>query len=411
MSAGRSVEVAIVGGGPAGAAVATRLASAGLETVLFERWPAPRWRASGVYSSPATRGRLRALGLPEAVLDALIRPIDAMEVTGPSGTVCRLAYGPPDHACGLDRVRLERALLDHAAASGARVLEGAVVRELRPRTRTVGRAAGTELDVSTAAGRERWHARLVVGADGPGSVVARAHGVDRPVRRFRRAGLTLHRADPTAAPPGVPMTARMIIGRGWYCGAAPVPGRRVNIGIVMSERALRERLRRDAGRGPRHVIRAVTDALPGDRAPWRDADDTDAATVALPLAHRVSRRSGRGFVLVGDAAGFVDPLSGEGLHRALASAELAASAIVADGRGDTGALERYDRRMRARFAPRDLVSWVLQLLLARPALLDHALRRLAVRDDLRTTFGRALADLDPVARILAPRFLFELARP
>jgi flavin-dependent dehydrogenase len=205
------------------------------------------------------------------------------------------------------------------------------------------------------------------------------------------------------------MSARMTIGAGWYCGVAPVPGGRVNIGIVMSDRDLSQRLRHTSG--PAEVIRSVTDALPGPAAAWKEAPETDIATVALPLAHRVASRAGAGFLLVGDAAGFVDPLSGEGLHRSLVSAELAASALLAERRGDPGALERYDRRMRARFAPRDVVSWLLQLFLARPGMLEYALRRLARRDALRRTFGDALADLEPASRILAPRFLLSMLRP
>jgi len=219
----------------------------------------------------------------------------------------------------------------------------------------------------------------------------------------------VHRADPAAAPPGVPMTARLAIGRGWYCGVAPVPDGRVNVGVVMSDRELAERLSRTSG--PASVIRSVSDSLPGPAAAWQTAIDTDDATVALPLAHRVARRAGPGFLLVGDAAGFVDPLSGEGLHRALISSELAADAVQADRGGDAGALERYDRRMHARFAPRDLVSWMLQLFLARPAMVDYAVVRLAQRHGLRKTFGNALADLEPAGRILAPRYLLSVLRP
>lgn len=150
------VEVAIVGGGPAGAALAIRLGERGMDVALFERWPAPRWRAAGVYSSPLTRARLAQLGLSVGQLDALIRPIEAMDVVSTRGPACRLAYDPP--AGGLDRVRSERALLDRAAAAGARIHEGAPVRDLTPGSKW------TALAVSGAAGPERWAARLVVGA-------------------------------------------------------------------------------------------------------------------------------------------------------------------------------------------------------------------------------------------------------
>ncbi len=394
-------EVAIVGGGPAGAALAIRLADRGVEVALFERWPAPRWRAAGVYSSSLTRGRLAELGLPPARLDALIRPIDAMEVVSTRGPACRLEYEPP--ACGVDRVRLERALLDRAVAAGARIHEGATVSGLAPRRE------GSDLTVSGDDVPRPWAARLVVGADGPGSMVARAHGVDRPVRRLRHAGLTVHRDDPEAAAPGTPMTARMIIGEGWYCGVAPVPGGRVNIGLVMSERRLRSSLRTSGS--ALAVVRKAADALPPPRAAWQDAPETDETAVALPLAQRVSRRAGPGFLLVGDAAGFIDPLSGEGLHRSLVSAELAADAITAWRRGDAAALERYEQRMRARFAAKDVLSWLLQLFLARPGALDYALSRLALRDETRRTFADVMADLLPPRRALEPRFLLDLLAP
>ncbi|MEJ7753502.1 MAG: hypothetical protein WKF46_11215, partial [Candidatus Limnocylindrales bacterium] len=182
-----------------------------------------------------------------------------------------------------------------------------------------------------------------------------------------------------------------------------------NIGLVMSERRLRTTLRE---RGSAlTAVRDAVRALPPPRAAWQDAPEADETVVALPLAHRVSHRAGPGFLLVGDAAGFIDPLSGEGLHRSLVSAELAADAITAWRRGDAAALERYDQRMRARFAPKDLLSWLLQLFLARPGALDHALSRLARRDDIRRTFADVMADLQPPQRALQPRFLLRLLAP
>ena len=404
-------EVAIVGGGPAGAALAIRLARSGVDVALFERQPEPRWRACGVYSSPLTHAGLAVLGLTPAELNALIRPIDAMEVVSLRGPVVRLTHAAP-YACGLDRVRLERCLLDRARAAGARVSEGATVRDLVP-----GRHA-TEFRVSAADGLATWRAGIVVGADGPSSMVARAFGVARSAVGRRRAGLTVHRADVaerpvTAGPDGAitwaPASARMYLGRGWYCGIAPVPGGRVNIGLVMDERELRKHLA--SGGRPAAVVHEMLGQLPTPADHWRDAPDTDDTRVALPLAHRVARPAGPGFLLVGDAAGFLDPLSGEGIHRALVSAELAADAIVRALRGDPDPFGRYARRMRSRFAPKDLVSWLLQLFLSRPELADLALRHMATRDTIRATFGRVLVDELPASRVLDPRFLGGLLRP
>ena len=182
-------EVAIVGGGPAGAALAIRLAAAGVDVALFERQAEPRWRACGVYSSPLTRGRLAALGLAPDTLAALITPIAAMEVISLRGPSVRLDHDAP-FACGLDRVRLERSLLDRARQAGARVFEGAAVRDMEPGARACGFVvAGSDV-------ARHWRARIIVGADGPASLVARAFGVDRRAVGRRHGGITQHRADP-----------------------------------------------------------------------------------------------------------------------------------------------------------------------------------------------------------------------
>lgn len=401
-------EVAVIGGGPAGAALAARLAAGGRETVLFERLPQPRWRAGGVYTSPLTRRRLLDLGLPPAVVDELIRPISAMVVTMAEGDAsCRLEYGPP-HACGVDRVRLERALLALARAQGATVYEGAPLIGLdlggRPR-----------LTVSGATGAQAWRATLVIGADGPSSMVARAAGVTRPARRFRRAALTVHRADPSAPPETTPMEAEVVLGAGWYCGIAPVPGGRVNLGLVLGETDLRRELAGGGGLGGGlgGVLDRRLELLPprASARAWVRAPATDEIQVALPLAHRVRRTAGRNFLLVGDAAGFLDPLSGEGLQRALASAELAADAIGRWSAGDPGALAGYDRRLSARFRGKDALSWLLQGFLGQPLLARHALRKLSRHGRQRDTFAGALADMLPSSRVLDPRFLARVLAP
>jgi flavin-dependent dehydrogenase len=115
---------------------------------------------------------------------------------------------------------------------------------------------------------------------------------------------------------------------------------------------------------------------------------------------------------VGDAAGFIDPISGEGLHRALVSAELAADSIrAALANADGPALTDYDRRLRARFGRKDLISWLLQAFLARPEVLGYAVRRLGSRAEVRHTFGAVMADLQPPERALHPLFLGRLLRP
>ncbi len=389
MSHENDVEVAVVGGGPAGAAVAAHLAAAGHEVAVFERLAEPRWRACGVYSSPLTRRRLGALGLSGEQLRALIQPIPAMVVQLVDGSGrCQLDYPTPHEACGVDRVRLELALLQLIRARGVRVYEGAVVRSVELGQRR------SRLAVSQASGVSNWSARVVVGADGPNSVVARSARVALATRFFRRAALTGHRATTLGE-------AHMIIGRGWYLGLAPVPGGRINLGMVMAEDDLRRQLQRA---GPADVLAATLERT-ATGAGLSDSRSTDEVATHLPLVHRVRRAAGPGYLLVGDAAGFIDPLSGEGLHRALVSAELAAHAIDRALAGDLSAMPDYDRHLRARFRSKDVLSWLLQLFLFQPGLARHALQRLARRTNERRLFAAALADHVSASSVIDPRFI------
>jgi flavin-dependent dehydrogenase len=189
-----------------------------------------------------------------------------------------------------------------------------------------------------------------------------------------------------------------------------VAGDRVNVGIVLG-RSWRSALREQ---GARVVADAIVTAIPptdDDTAAWRDGSPTDALAGAWPLGQRVTRRAGPGWLLVGDAAGFLDPFTGEGLHRALVSAELAAAAIAAQQRGRIGALDAYERAMQRRFLGKDAVSWLVQAFLARPVLFDYAARRVAARPTVRATMGLVMGDLVPASSALDPRFLAALLAP
>jgi len=406
-----TIDVAIVGGGPAGAALATYLARGGREVVVLERAPEYRWRAGGVFTSPATVAALRRLGLADDVLGTIARPVPAMRVETPRGVTFRLTYGDDGSlaapAVGLDRAILDPMLLELASEAGADVRRGVTV------TRVVPTAAGRPFEIGlsgpAADGRTEL-ARVVVGADGIRSQVAQSLGVARPARFIARTALTYHLADP--APDG-PRDARMRILQDGYVGVAPVPRGRVNVGIVLG-RTWRSALHAE---GAAELVARIVRAIPATRddpATWRTGELCDAVVGAAPVGHRVTRRAGPDWFLVGDAAGFLDPFTGEGIHRALVSAELAADAVdglLAGRRSAARAAQAYEDAMRARFRAKDWVSLLVQAFLGRPALFEYAARRLAVRPGPRETMGLVMGDLIRAERGLDPRFLAALLAP
>jgi len=409
MTARERVDVAIIGGGPAGAALAARLAEGGREVVLLERAPAWRWRACGVFASPAALAALRRIGLDDPTIRAVARPIPAMRVETRAGTAFRLTYGAEDsgdQAVGFDRSELDPALLRLARDRGADVRTGAtaVAVDLKQGEITVRDIEGVPSLV---------RASVVVGADGLRSMVARGAGVTREARTGSRVGLTYHLEDRDQA--GA-RDARMCVIRDGYIGIAPVPGGRVNIGIVLGE-SWRPHLAREGAQVVTRSIAEAVEPITDDAATWRFGRLCDSIVGASPLGHRITKRAGttgprgQGWALIGDAAGFLDPFTGEGLHRALVSAELAAQALLVEADRRTSALAAYDRQMRRRFLAKDAVSWLVQAFLARPPLFDYAARRVASRGGVRATMGLVMGDLVPAGRALDPRYLAALLAP
>jgi geranylgeranyl reductase family protein len=398
-------EVIVSGGGPAGSATATLLARAGHDVLLLDRARFPRDKACAEYLSPATADALARLGALERVEAAGPRRPLGMQLIGTDGSRALVRYpdgAHPRRALCLTRRVLDATLLAHAAEAGVRVQEGWQVQRV-----TAGREAavveGRPVDAPPGE-RRSLTARLVVGADGARSVVARSLGLDRRARWPNRVGLVAH----VRGVDGLETYGEMHAGRGAYCGLAPLPGGLTNVGLVMEAGVAR------AGGGVDGAYRAGLARLPGAAARLAGAVRVGPVRGAAPLARRVSSTHGDGFLLVGDAAGFLDPFTGEGVFRALRGAELAAE--VADRalrRGDLSApsLAPYARARRAEFWAKELVCLLIQGFLVWPPLLDYALRRLERRRRSGDLFGAVLGDYWPAADALRPAFLWSLLKP
>jgi flavin-dependent dehydrogenase len=351
---------------------------------------------------------LRRVGLDDRILRTVAGAIPAMRVETPAGTSLRLTYGADqggEPAVGFDRSQLDPALLGLAGSNGADVRVGATVGD-------VDLLAGTLTVRQHDGWTTRLRASVIVGADGPRSTVSKAAGVARPSRLGPRIGLTYHLEDTGG---DAVRDARMRVIDDGYVGIARVPGRRVNVGIVLGA-SWRPALSRD---GVEAVTRSIVERIPpiaDDPGLWRFGRRCDSIEGAWPLGHRVTRRAGsggpgRGWLLVGDAAGFLDPFTGEGLHRAFASAELAARAILAAEARRDRAFEAYERAMQRRFLAKDAVSWLVQAFLAHPSWFEYAARRVADRPAVRATMGLVMGDLVPAGRALDPRYLAALLAP
>lgn len=129
---------------------------------------------------------------------------------------------------------------------------------------------------------------------------------------------------------------------------------------------------------------------------------------------RARQITGNGFLLVGDAASFLDPFAGEGVYEAIRGALLAAPVVSAALQAHdvtASALQPYRHARRRSFAAKRTVSWIVQGFINTPKAMDYVTNRLAEREELALTLSGVLGNFQPASRALSPRFLARLLRP
>jgi flavin-dependent dehydrogenase len=151
--------------------------------------------------------------------------------------------------------------------------------------------------------------------------------------------------------------------------------------------------------------------LPGAARTLSDAERVGPVRGIGPMARKVGRIAGPGYLLVGDAAGFLDPFTGEGVHRALRGAELAAQAVEGALRTGSGTPVGYERARRAAFADKERLCKIIQLLLGSPRLFSHIANNLNRRPHLAELMKGVLGDYRSAAGTLKPSYIWSLLRP
>jgi flavin-dependent dehydrogenase len=300
----------VVGGGPAGAIAAIVMSRAGARVLVLDRARFPREKLCGDTLNPGALAILTRLGLDSVASRGL--PIAGMIVTGEYGVRVEGRYGRGVDGRALTRLELDAALLSAAAASGARVEEGVLVKA--PVVEEVGgRAVVRGVALAESNGRTtRVTAGIVIGADGRRSRLARALSLHAPAAHPRRWAVGAYFQDVS----GVGNCGEMHVRRGRYIGVAPVPNGLTNACVVTADR----RLLRD----PRSLLSGAvrTDRELADR--FARARMIGPPAVLGPLAIECAMPGAPGLLLAGDAAGFIDPMTGDGLRFAMRGAELAA---------------------------------------------------------------------------------------
>jgi flavin-dependent dehydrogenase len=406
----QAAQVIVVGGGPAGAATAFHLARAGIHVTILDRAHFPRDKPCSEYMSPQASRILDEMGVLEQIERSGAAHLAGMRVHAPNGTAFQGRFadvegfrGYRDRGLALRRTILDHLLLDRARAVGAVVCEGVRVIDLRRDSN--GRVTGVDA-IDERGERRTLSASIVVGADGLRSVVARRLDLAATRLAQRRVAFVTHFA-------GIDMgdSGEMHVDHDGYLGLADVGGGMTNVAVVVPRSRAREASGDPAGfvdawiRRRRHVAPRFAKAV-----------RVTPVLATGPFASAARRAWAPGAALVGDAADFFDPFTGEGIYAALRGAELLVPRIIdalsatapADGDASLGA---YDRARIGEFRGKWAVERMIGVAVTFPAVMNVAARSLALRPQMAHTIVGVTGDFVPAREVLRPSFLLRLLVP
>jgi flavin-dependent dehydrogenase len=352
-------DVIVIGGGPAGSTAATLLARQGLSVTLLERERFPRFQI-GESLLPYNNDLFGRLGVTDELLAGDYHPkYGALFVTGDGAVSTRFRFDlrlsdPYRRSFQVKRAEFDHLLLKNAEKHGVEVLQETPV---------------TSVDLSNpekAVVNGNLEARFVVDASGHGGVIGNRLGARKDVPSLKKIAIFAHyRNVPRPEGKDAGNTAIAVLQNAWIW-LIPINAEVTSVGLVVD----RDHVLR-CGLEPQALLERTIAASPWVAEQMKHAERVSEVRARKDFSFRMDSLTGSNYALVGDAAGFLDPIFSTGVFLAMKSADLAANAIVERLRtGSTRALERYERdlqrgldkylRFIERFYDRDFLEVFLQ---------------------------------------------------
>ncbi len=364
----------------------------------------PREKPCAEYLSPAAVTQLSDLGVLGVVERAGGARLAGMRVRSPLGTEFGARFG----GLGMARRDLDAILLDHARSAGVRVIEGfrATAVHHEDTTSTNGRAAGM-VGTDESGGASCLRAFVLVGADGLRSIVARKLGLARRSKRPERYAIVAH-FDGVS---GVTDQVEMHVEADGYVGIADIGQGRTSVAMVVPSA-----LMASARDGADSFLLKWLASHPHLATRFSAAKLLSEVQATGPFASIARRAWAPGAALVGDAAGFFDPITGQGVGSALRGAALLAPFVIDavrshDDRTADRALAAYSRAHRSAFRSQWFVDKLIALVVAHPTLMNQTAHALSARQDLADLLLGVTSGLKPTREVLRPGFLLQLLKP
>ena len=386
-----ALDVAVVGAGPGGSAAAYALAARGVRVALLDKAVFPREKVCGDGLTPRAVAALAAMGVLDR-LRPVAQPINAVEVVAPDGARLRTTVPAPAAAPAamliVPRVHLDDAIRARAVEAGASFEGGVDVEDVvREDDRVAVRATRDGRPVT-------YRARLAIVATGASIALPRRLGaLSRPPAMMLAARTYVSRD--AAGPVEIRFGGVPLPGYGWIF---PTSASTANAGVGFLARS---------GRGVPAARAACERFLEAAQAQILEGGRGVGGIRSYPLRIDFPASAVRadGVLFAGEAAGLVNPLTGEGIDYALESGGIAADCAAAflagadhSPRGFAAAASAYERALRRRFERLFAVCRMIRGVSARPALLNRLVRIAGRRDEYTRAFvDIVLGNREPVA--------------
>ena len=393
----KSYDIIIIGGGPAGASAALLLEKKGYHIALLDQTRFPRDKACGEFIRPAADQILSEIGVLEAIESLNPKRLRGVALSAYESSWLQVDYPSSANnltmtSLSIERSKLDNLMIEKVRNSRVELKEDFKVTDFLFKNGDVCGVKGhdetkTEFNIN---------AKIVIDAGGRNSISLRRLNLRQNSSGKRKIALAAHWEGNNA----LGNYCYMHVSHPGYTGIAPVSHNKANVVLVVdkadlngenvdkffSRTVLKNRLRREV----------LGSAKPAEKVKVIDS-----------LAYSVKNPQCGGLLLVGDATGFIDPFTGEGIYLSLRSSQLASSVVESafnSSNFSQGRLQVYNQIRKKEFKEKIILSKILQRLIFRPSLCVYIVKMLANQKELSSTLVGVIGDYIPANQVVCFKY-------